>query len=313
MLTVCKDCASIVKKSLTTFALLGFLILTVPVNSTATNSEATVSRVGEPDAQKMKSVAISAPAETNPFLPASLEIDRDLASAPVDPKSPFHSILRDLASPFRKDLRALLIGGVATTGVSYASKYSVSIPLQDHVQKHKPLGKFSTLGDQLGRIIPNGIYAAYYLLDFYFTDDLSSKGKSFAMIGATMYSTFVTSVIKYTVQEERPNGSPEKVSFPSGHTTSAFAFAAVVAQEHDWYWGAAAYAMAGFAGFSRINDNSHYLHDVIGGAVIGSLYGLGVVRNSKGMSEKSPLFSKVQFSPILADGVLGLQAQINWN
>ena len=67
-----------------------------------------------------------------------------------------------------------------------------------------------------------------------------------------------------------------KSSFPSGHATTAFAFAGVIAAEHGWVYGTPAMLLAAFVGYSRINDNQHRTHDVIAGATIGltSAYGI---------------------------------------
>lgn len=74
-------------------------------------------------------------------------------------------------------------------------------------------------------------------------------------------------------------------SFPSGHTTAAFAFASVLSRETQmwwpnsrWYIGTAAYAGATLVGVSRMYNNMHWASDVLGGAAIGTLVGLKVVR-----------------------------------
>ncbi|MGZ3788381.1 MAG: phosphatase PAP2 family protein, partial [Bacteriovorax sp.] len=70
-------------------------------------------------------------------------------------------------------------------------------------------------------------------------------------------------------------------SFPSGHTTTAFAFASFVASEHPWYVGVPAYVMASYVGICRMQDNYHYLHDVLAGATIGMSYGIALSQSSK--------------------------------
>ena len=74
-------------------------------------------------------------------------------------------------------------------------------------------------------------------------------------------------------------------SFPSGHTTAAFAFASAVSRETQfwwpgsrWYLGTAMYAGATLVGVSRMYDNMHWASDVLGGAAIGTLLGLKVVK-----------------------------------
>lgn len=74
-------------------------------------------------------------------------------------------------------------------------------------------------------------------------------------------------------------------SFPSGHTTSAFAFAASVASETQRWWpstrwilGPILYGGATLTGVSRIYNKAHWASDVMAGAAIGTLTGLKVVR-----------------------------------
>lgn len=74
-------------------------------------------------------------------------------------------------------------------------------------------------------------------------------------------------------------------SFPSGHTTIAFAFASIVSIEtvrwrpgSRWVVGPLMYGGATLAGLSRMYNNEHWVSDVVAGAAIGTLTGLKVFR-----------------------------------
>jgi membrane-associated phospholipid phosphatase len=74
-------------------------------------------------------------------------------------------------------------------------------------------------------------------------------------------------------------------SFPSGHTTAAFALAAALTSQSAewcddcvWYVAPALYGVATLAGLARMYDNKHWASDVIVGAGIGVFSGLKVVR-----------------------------------
>lgn len=56
--------------------------------------------------------------------------------------------------------------------------------------------------------------------------------------------------------------------------------------------------MAAFVGFSRINDNAHYLHDVLAGATIGATYGIGVFIAHKNRIEKKSTSSVFLILPL---------------
>ncbi len=74
-------------------------------------------------------------------------------------------------------------------------------------------------------------------------------------------------------------------SMPSGHTTAAFAFASAVTDETHHYWprqtwwvATLSYGGATMVGLARIYSNKHWSTDVVAGAMVGTLTGLGVVR-----------------------------------
>jgi undecaprenyl-diphosphatase len=61
-------------------------------------------------------------------------------------------------------------------------------------------------------------------------------------------------------------------SFPSGHATTSFGLAWVVAQSYPVLWvQAAIYFVAATIAFSRIYVREHYPLDVLGGAILGTL------------------------------------------
>jgi membrane-associated phospholipid phosphatase len=191
----------------------------------------------------------------------------------------------DALSPFTtKALTVLEIGGGLTL-FTLLLKDTFKEDFQSTISRNKPLGKTSKWGDFLGHSVPNIAYALFMGGDYLITKDQLSLDRTILMTKATLYSGAVTDISKRIFSEPRPNGST--FSFPSGHATTAFAFSSVVAMEHSLPWGIAANAMAAFVGFSRINDNAHYLHDVIAGATIGAMYGVGVVEAKKNRDQKA--------------------------
>jgi membrane-associated phospholipid phosphatase len=128
------------------------------------------------------------------------------------------------------------------------------------------------VGDLLGSGILNGGYAlAMWLAG----EEQSTKH----MASASLNSTFVTWVLKLAVREKRPAVN-SRDSFPSGHSSLAFAFGTVVALRHNIFWGTLGVTTASFISYSRIIDNRHWLHDVIAGATIGASYAIGTYISS---------------------------------
>ena len=86
--------------------------------------------------------------------------------------------------------------------------------------------------------------------------------EAFAVQGVTVLA------LKNTVYETRPNGEGHQ-SFPSGHAAVTFASAEFLRERYGWAYGAPAYALAAFTGYSRVESDHHYWHDVAAGAGIG--------------------------------------------
>lgn len=182
---------------------------------------------------------------------------------------------QDLMSPLSTTAAYSFWSGAAITTFLLFTEDHISDVITEDTATRRPLGDASKIGDYYGQVYPNLIYFAGMGIHGFFSNSRRSYGRAAHMFKATFYSGLVTTVLKYTVREPRPNSLHEKNSFPSGHTTTAFAFASVVAVHHDWYWGVLALTGAALTGYSRMNDGRHFLHDVSAGMTIGVSYGLG--------------------------------------
>ena len=85
--------------------------------------------------------------------------------------------------------------------------------------------------------------------------------------------------IKSVVRSERPNGQ-NKASFPSGHTSGAFTWAAITSHHYGKKVGIPAYVAAAYMGYARMDDRAHRLTDVVAGAALGYIVGRTVARRS---------------------------------
>jgi membrane-associated phospholipid phosphatase len=117
----------------------------------------------------------------------------------------------------------------------------------------------------------------------------------------------------YSFQLWRGFSGEQYRSFPSGHTITAFAFASTVTRETQFWWphsvcyiGTVFYGGALLVGVSRMYNNMHWASDVIGGAAIGTIVGLKVVKythSHPGNRLDSKLIkgkqSSIQLNPVL--------------
>lgn len=188
----------------------------------------------------------------------------------------------ELLSPFTTDAKYVAIGGTLLTLATVAWKDQRDGWHKSQVQRHS-MGHASHYGDLLGQLLPNIAYVVGQGVAHYYGNTKAER-RAWNMIKATAYTGGVVTVLKYTVQQERPDKSTRN-SFPSGHSSTAFAFAGHVLEEHGWAWGSASLAMASFVGYSRIQDNRHYLQDVVAGATIGLAYGIGITQLDGGKGD----------------------------
>lgn len=100
------------------------------------------------------------------------------------------------------------------------------------------------------------------------------------ILAAEAITSGISTVLKYSVNRERPyitypditkKSSAGSPSFPSGHTSNAFATATSLSLEFPkWYIIVPSYSWAGCVGYSRMHLGVHYPSDVLAGALIGS-------------------------------------------
>jgi membrane-associated phospholipid phosphatase len=133
-----------------------------------------------------------------------------------------------------------------------------------------------------GSVLPFmiGVPAGLLTYDLLRHSDKAEKRKPFFIASSLAASSVITFGLKYSVNRPRPyvtyidiikKGNGGEKSFPSGHTSSAFALATSVSLAYPkWYVIAPAYVWAGTVAYSRMRLGMHYPSDVFAGAVIGA-------------------------------------------
>ncbi|HEY1033331.1 MAG TPA: phosphatase PAP2 family protein [Flavipsychrobacter sp.] len=136
----------------------------------------------------------------------------------------------------------------------------------------------------------NGITQSAYPVSFaipagmllygYISDKQQWRHNGWQTVAALGTATIIGYGMKYGIDRKRPYESyPDIVpyhydtdpSFPSGHTSLAFATATSVSLQYPkWYVVAPAYLWAGAIGYSRMHLGMHYPSDVLAGAVLGA-------------------------------------------
>lgn len=170
--------------------------------------------------------------------------------------------------------------------------------LQSSTTAHDIANDFSLLGDPGTVILSVGTYAVGRIAG---SRTVSSVGLH--ATEALLLSAAATELVKGVAGRSRPYVLPPdadefsvlhgftsagRTSFPSGHTSAAFALAAVVDDEGAIHWAHAAriitpvsYGIASLVGLSRIYKDRHWVSDVAVGALVGEYSGLMVERYNR--------------------------------
>jgi len=164
-----------------------------------------------------------------------------------------------------KDSRNIIVAGLIISRLGYNYDYY----LQNKNESKKIMQKkLATFGDYWGITNQFILWSSI--------SGLHRKEQSRYAMNSFLVNGIVTYAIKFTTMRTRPDKS-NKHSFPSGHTSNSFLGATIIQNVYGKDIGIPAYILASITGLSRINDNKHYLSDVIFGAALG--IGIGTAFN----------------------------------
>ena len=205
---------------------------------------------------------------------------------------------------FHKDNLVPLLAGSAATGLSTIWDDE----LRESVQTYSWGETFETgAGPVWSSALVVGMFTAGRL-----THGPRFRAMTYDMLDAAVVNFAYTELIKVAVGRERPNGQDNK-SFPSGHTSNAFALAAVAERHYGWKLGVPAYLLAGVVGASRIQQDKHYLSDVVAGATLGYIVGRTVVRvNNRALDGGPGRTARLDVAPLVGRKLRGVRVALTF-
>lgn len=208
---------------------------------------------------------------------------------------PFHAKKKDWTKA------AVFAGG--TIALAFADE-PVSEFFAGLADRNKPVSSTSNFVTSFGGLYEVGTLAGFAIYGFAAKNE-KIKSTMFLATQAYITAAAMETIIKFLSNRQRPNyispttniadptfhgpffkfskqaSGTSNSSFPSGHTSLAFAAATVYALEyrhHPWI-PVFAYSFASLVGISRMTENKHWPTDVLVGAAIGMLSGRNVVNN----------------------------------
>lgn len=201
------------------------------------------------------------------------------AAAPAPVPNPFRHMLTNLG----KDARALAtvepIIVLAVGGAGAIASHNNDLRVRDWALEKSPESEVATIGNVLGDgfLQSGGAIAVWAFGREKKNIRLEATGSD--LIRAQLLNGVLTQGLKRVVDRARPSGGGH--AFPSGHSSAAFATAAVVQRNYGVVTSLPFYALGGFVGWSRVRTGHHWLSDVVAGGAIGIASGLAATHGRK--------------------------------
>jgi hypothetical protein len=202
----------------------------------------------------------------------------------ADPSTRFREDLRCCLPRLRDDARGVVNwNNAAILGVALGGSLAMRTELDDDVRRNTArhpqrwndgthiLGKVGDPAYQIPVLLGAYAWSLHQAEDE--PHDLMSS-----LVSAYTISGLATVGVKVIANTDRPSRTWNDGSFgfPSFHTSSTFAMAAVL-DEYEGHWvGVPAFLVSGLVGWSRIDERDHDLSDVVFGAALGYVIGRSV-------------------------------------
>jgi len=183
------------------------------------------------------------------------------------------------SAPLRRDTEDWLYFGGTLSAIAASHEYDRRVRSHFAMNPYDGLNggrDNNSLRDALpaaGLILGTGLYAG-------FIRDTDGYQETWALLEAGILSTATGEVLSYAGGRERPDATTNPNqwrqggdSFPSVHTSAAFAIGMVFAEsgnvEYRWVRRILGYGIAGATGYIRVKNNEHWMSDTVAGAALG--------------------------------------------
>ncbi|MBC7420313.1 MAG: phosphatase PAP2 family protein [Bdellovibrio sp.] len=163
--------------------------------------------------------------------------------------------------------------------------------------------KISKDDSHAGDLMGSGAGGALLIGSQYFFD--SNRDHWIQHTRALVWGAMITTVLKYSLNRQRPGNSDSHLSLPSGHTATAFTTATSLTYAYGWKAAVLAYPVAAFVGLSRLSDDVHWGSDVVAGAFLGYIIGRASAYETPEQT-KYAADKYGTFYPVIAAGQSGL-------
>ena len=191
----------------------------------------------------------------------------------------------------------------------------IDAPLRDEMRRQPRDNSFMLHIERFGAEYSLAVVGGFYLAGSLADNDTAALVARDSLTASIIASGLITPALKIVTGRSRPyenagefnfqglGASMRNSSFPSGHTTEAFALASVISAHYEETWiKSSAYAVASLVGIARTYHDAHFASDVLAGAFIGNWVGQSVVARNQSKRDRS-----TTLIPEITPGMSGLR------
>lgn len=178
----------------------------------------------------------------------------------------------------------------------------VDNPLRDEMRRQPANNSVMLNIERFGADYSIGVIGGFYLAGSLADNETAILVAQDSLSASIIASGMITPAIKVASGRSRPyenagnndfqglGANKLNSSFPSGHTTEAFALASVISAHYEeTLIKSSAYTVATLVGIARIYNDAHFASDVLAGAFIGNWVGQSVTGHNQHRREKNML------------------------
>ncbi len=200
--------------------------------------------------------------------------------------------LRDvLGAPLHWESRQWERFGIAMAGIGASALLDKTIREREQSRDSQTADRVASTFEQFGEAGAFGVMGAFYVVGLAGHDQRARSVGEDGLIASLISGAIVAPALKFAVGRVRPRDTEKTFefhpfsgnsSFPSGHSTEAFAVASVISTHYDAVWvRVVSYGSAALVGYARIHHQAHFFSDVTAGAVLGTATGMAVVHRNE--------------------------------
>ncbi len=254
---------------------------------------------------------------TGALLCCTLQVAHAEGTAPSYPELAIDDVKHALTSPAHwddDDWKKAEWSALAVVGTALV----IDHPWRNLMRRQTPNNSFLTQVEKFGSQYSVAVVGGFLVAGALSGNETILQTGEDTLTASLIASGIITPALKLTFGRARPRAnqgvnyfrpfSNANASFPSGHTTEAFALASVISGHYEENWVSyVSYSIAGLVGVARTYHDAHFASDVLAGAMIGTFVGKSVVDYNR---ERRA--GKVALLPEFAPGMVGIRVAGNF-